>query len=282
MKTKQIVIGVLVLLILVMGLVGALFLVRQQQELRKNAAPATKVSILPPATTTNVGEEFALTVEMNTAANTVIEAELHITFDAQKLTLKSLTSGTFLPVVLAKPQINGTVGSATVTLGAQPANTPQGKGTLATLKFEAKAPGSATVSFGPGTQARGVQEGADIIVSKVPSAVVILAAFALTQTSTEQVTSTPTPTPTQTGGSGGGTGGTQATSTPTPTTNTGSGGGQKVGTGGTASSPTPTKNLVTTAPTVTSELPVSGVGMPTVLASMVGVLVLLLGIVLAL
>lgn len=255
--TKKVVIGIVIFAILATGMVAALFLIRQQQELRKKAAPATTVSILPQTTTTRVGEELTLTVEMNTSTNTVVAADVQITFDATKLTLKAFTPSTFLPVVVAAPQVNNTTGSATVTLSTQPANPPQGTGTLATLKFEAKAAGTVNVSLGPATRATGIQEGTDIVVARNGSSVTILAAAGATLV--------PTPVPTTTPG----------TPTPTPTSAAAAGGAA------TTPTPTPTKKPATSAAAATSGAqPVAGVALPTVGLLVGGMLVIMLGVLL--
>lgn len=258
MSRKKIILGILVFVILAAGLVGGLFLLRQQQEIRKKAAPATTISILPATTTARVGEDFDLTVEMDTKTNTSTAADIQIAYDTAKLTLKSLTPSTFLPVVLVAPQVNNTTGSATVTLGTQPANPPQGKGTLATLRFTPKTAGTVNVSLGPATRATGIQEGTDIIVARNGSSVTILAAAGATPTPTPVPTTTPaTPTP-----------------TPIPTLAAGAGGAA-------TSTPTPTKKPATSSAAATSGAqPVAGVALPTVGLLVGGMLVIMLGVLL--
>ncbi|MBI2267994.1 MAG: hypothetical protein HYU80_00935 [Candidatus Blackburnbacteria bacterium] len=280
---KKIIIGIVIFIILALGLVAGLFLVQRQQEMRKKAAPASTLSILPPTNTIKVGDEIDLSVNMNTVTNTTTGAELHITFDPQKLELKEITPGTFLPNIFVQPAIDNTTGTASVTYGAQPANPPQGEGILATLKFKGKSPGTTIVDFGTQTKGRGIGEGAstDIIVNKTGTSITILAPTPTptpttspdtTPTPTQAVGASPTPTPTQTGGSGGG--GTQTT--PTPTTKP-AGGTQ------TTSTPTPTKKATTVTPTVSGDsLPVSGTSLPTIMLAIAGAIVLFLGIALAL
>lgn len=254
---KNLIIGTIVLVLLATGLVAGLFLVQQQQELRKKAAPATTLSILPPTKTASVGDEVILTVQMNTATNTVTGAELHITFDSQKLTLKSFTPLTdLLPVVFASPQIDNTKGTASMTTSAQPANPPQGQGGLATLKFTAKAPGAATVSFAPETLATGIGEGTNVLASQNNAAITILAA-------------NPTPTPAQLSASPS----VMPSLTPIPTTT--------AGLGGRTTTPTPTPTSRSSSAT-SSATPVVGVSMPIVASLVGGLALLVLGIVLAL
>ena len=235
-------------------------LVKQQQDLRKNAAPATTLSILPPTKTANVGEEVSLTVQMNTGTNTATGAELHVTYDPQKLTLKDFTPLTeMLPVVFVSPQINNTTGTANITLSAQPANPPQGQGGLATLKFIAKAPGSATVSFTPQTLVTGIGEGTNVLASQNSASITVLApAAAALPTGTTPTTPSVAVTPTSAA----------------PTSNP---------IGGIATSPTPTSILSPTTKVASgSATPTVGVNTPILLSVLGGLALLLVGIALAL
>lgn len=257
MKVKKIVIGSIIFLVLVVGLVASLFLVKQQQELRKKAAPASTISILPPNQSVRVGSEVTLTVELDTATNTVTAADIYITFDPQKVSLQSFTPGTFLPVVLIQPQTNNTTGTASITLGTQPANPPQGTGTLATLRFKGVASGSANIALTNQTRATGIGEATDILVARNGSTLTVTSTGAPTPTQSEPVPPTGNPT---------------VTLTPTPTTRSVGG----------VTTPTPTKKAATatTKPTVatSSSLPVAGVFSYTFVAVMVGVLLFTLGI----
>ncbi|TSC89451.1 MAG: autotransporter-associated beta strand repeat-containing protein [Microgenomates group bacterium Gr01-1014_5] len=188
MSTKKIV-AIIVLFLILAGLGAGLYLMRQQQDLREKAAPATTISIKKPAKTILVGESFDVTVEVDTSTNVLSGTELEINFDKEKLTLASFSPSTLLPVELAKAQINNTAGSATISLGAQPANPPQGKGTIATLKFEAKAAGNAAITFGPNTKAAGTSEATNVIIAKNPATISILAAGGAVSPSPAQVAS---------------------------------------------------------------------------------------------
>ena len=175
---KKKIIAIIVLFLILAGLGAGLYLMRQQQDLREKAAPATTVSLIKPTKTILVGESFDVTVEVDTATNILSGAVLEVNFDKEKLTLASFSPSTLLPVELAKAQINNSSGSATISLGAQPANPPQGKGTIATLKFEAKAAGNAAITFGPNTKASGTNEAIDVIIGKNPATITILATAA--------------------------------------------------------------------------------------------------------
>lgn len=192
---RKILVSGLVLVLLLVGLGAGLLLVQRQQDIREKAAPASTLSILPPTKTVEEGEAFSLSVSINTAENVVTAAELYITYDKDKLTLESVTPGTFLPVELVRPAINNAAGTASMTFGAQPANPPQGSGVLATLNFKALSSGSARVGFGSQTQATGIDETTNVIVGMSSSNVLIAASAAPSPSPSPVVTPSPSPSP---------------------------------------------------------------------------------------
>lgn len=219
--TKKKIIAIIALFLILIGLGAGLYLMRQQQDLREKAAPATTISVKKPAKTILVGESFDATIEVDTATNTLSGAVLEINFDKEKLTLASFSPSTLLPVELAKAQINNSAGSATISLGAQPSNPPQGKGTIATLKFEAKAAGNAAITFGSNTKAAGTNEAANVIIAQNPATISILAAGGAVSPSPSAAAS---PSPSASPATGGSVGASPSPSAPV---------------GGTAASPSP-------------------------------------------
>src|SRR3989344_2567793 len=99
---KKKIIAIIVLFLILAGLGAGLYLMRQQQDLREKAAPATTVSLIKPTKTILVGESFDVTVEVDTATNILSGAVLEVNFDKEKLTLASFSPSTLLPVELAK------------------------------------------------------------------------------------------------------------------------------------------------------------------------------------
>lgn len=256
---KKVVVGILVLFLLLVGLGVGVFLVAQQQEIRKKAAPASSIAILPSTKTVNSGEEFTLSVELTTSTNEISGAELHITFDANLLTLRDFLPSTTLPTVFVSPRVDNTAGTASITLGAQPSNLFSGKDVIATLRFQAKtAGGTANVNFAPQTLATALSESQDVLVSKSGARVTVLASTV----KTSGLSTTPTPTLTSTQAQGGTTGSATAL-TPTPT---------KVATG---------SGSVSTGSAAQTQ-PVAGVSLPIVLSLAAGAFLLILGIALAL
>lgn len=238
MDKKKVIIGIVSLIILLIGVAVSVFLIRQQQDLREKASPASSVSITPATKSVMIDEPVDLAVEIDTTTNKVSAAVLEINYDPNKLKLTAFVPGAFLPNVFEEAKIDESAGKATVTLGAQPSNPPQGKGVLATLKFIAKEAGTANITFGASTKATGSTSGqkdtGDILIGRTPSRLTILA-------KNSDVVASPTPTPTT---------GTGTTPTPAASPKV-SPSASPVG-GSPAVSPSPSAN----APTVT--IPSSG------------------------
>ncbi len=208
------VIGVFVLL----GAVGAgLYLVKQNQEIRKKAAPSTSIILVPSATSVKINDTFTVDVNIDTGVNEVAGAELYVSYDASRIKATAMTAGTFLsePNVLG-PSIDNTQGSIFYSLNLAPGVLPKsGSGTLATITFQALQNGSSQIALTNETVVVAVGEnGQNVLNNKIPTTITITSA-------TNQLTSataSPTPTPT----SNPGIGGLSATASPTPPTASGS------------------------------------------------------------
>lgn len=259
---KKILVVLIILLILV-SIPLTVYLVKQRQEIRKKAAPATTLALSPANVTRNVGETFSLDLVVNTAENAISAAELYVIFDSNKLEGQSIMAGSFLPVVLVNGNISG--GLASITLGSQPNEPKQGTGILATIAFKALAltEGTSTeVQFAANTQVAGIGEQGNVLTGTTPASITILAAEptptptptpgpTVTPTPTPPPGTTPTPTPTPTPGP-------TATPTPSPTPTSGVG-------GQTTPTPTPT-------PISKTELPEAGIISPTFLLLLLSLL----------
>lgn len=249
---KKYILPLLVLVVLIGGIVATLFLVKQRQDLRKSAAPATTATLTPSASTININDTVDIKFDVNTNANGITAAELHINFDPTVFQGMSFTKGT----IFNSEIVAGTVGNGTasIILGltsttGQLAQPFRGQGTLATLKLKAiKAAAGSAITIDNGTQIAATQEGGNVISTKTDTSVTVTAdnnGVTLTPTPTPSATTTPsltgtttTPSPTGTTITPSPTGSTNPTATPTPTrtpTPTGSG-----GVGGATSTPSPT------------------------------------------
>lgn len=109
---------IITILLVLTAIPVTIFLVKQQQDIRQRAAPATDMYFEPNQTAALVGETFTLDVGMNTGQNYVAAAQVDISVDPLYLEIVSLQqSGTFLPRVLQDPLVTG--GAASIALGYQ-------------------------------------------------------------------------------------------------------------------------------------------------------------------
>lgn len=279
MSKKKIVFILIALVLTIAGIVAGVYLVRQRQEIRKKAAPATAIYFQPSTVETLVGETMELDIFVETGTNNIYSLFLEINYDsaileAKLLTFTSLLSDQLRLVNISPGKITGSAGTGR-TNGA--ANPPvSGKQKIASVSFKILSTSSSTaVSFGPETAAyTGIGEdiGANLISSTIPATITVQAqeptttptptggvvASLPTPTSTSTPTSTPnSPTPTPTPTSSGTGGVSLLTSTPMPTASTGSNNA-----GGAAATPTSTP--------IPQEVPVTGNLSPTLFLLILG------------
>lgn len=192
-------------LILLIAIPATIYLVSQNQEVRKKATPASSLYFTPATKSANVGQAFTLNLVLDPTSNLVTAAELHITFNPANLRLTSIVKGTALPTEFpafdgqspAAPVINNTNGTATYILGAQVSQPVTTASTIATLTFEALKASSSTVGFGTDTKATSTTDSTNVLISMVPSAITVTA-VGVSPTPSPTVTATPTITPTGT------------------------------------------------------------------------------------
>lgn len=184
------------------------FLVGQRQELRKKAAPATTLALLPSAITKRVNDMFAVDVQIDTGENQVISADIHIVYDPDALEAQTVTNSTLFPSILSSGVVDR--GTASITVGA-PSNAQPvtGTGTIATVRFRAIAATQTPVSirFAANTAVRSVSEGStNLLVGTRPATVTVAAdatgQFGGAASSSAGLLPTPTLLPQQASGSG--------------------------------------------------------------------------------
>lgn len=178
------------LIIISLLLVGVLplmiQLVGQRQEIRKKAAPATTLTVIPATNAKKVGDAFSIEITIDTGENQIVAAELHLSYDPAKLEAQTVTNGLLFPNILTSSTI--VAGEASITVGAQDAKRPvKGTGTVVVVKFKAiaKTDGPTAVKLSPNTFVGGLGEGAtNVLVGTTPATVTI---------SEAQLQSTPSP-----------------------------------------------------------------------------------------
>jgi len=265
---KKIVIILAIVILAIVGIAGGSYLVKQRQEIRKKAAPATTIAFQPATAEAKVGETVNFDVLVNTGTNSLAAVRLDIDYDQSVLQATSLTFSSLLPTILRPINISqpGKVtGSAGVATGTLISGTGQ---KIASLSFKvlSTAPLGTTISFGSNTLASSAtteDPNKNLIVSKNPAKIVIasLPEPTPTPTSAPAPTTIPTATPTETPT-------TLPTNTPTPTTGASTEGGI---------SPTAILTpVVTTSPQNEGEkIPITGKTVPTFLLFTSGVILIL-------
>jgi len=156
MTKKKIIVSLLLLILAVAGLIGGIYLVKQRQEIRKLAAPATTIYFSPSTKTVNVNEIVSFDILANTSENALATIRLDIAYDSTFLQPISLNFNSALLPQSLRPvdlsQSGKITGSAGVTPGSLLSGTDQ---KVATISFKtlSEAPSGTNISFGSDTSA---------------------------------------------------------------------------------------------------------------------------------
>lgn len=186
-------------IIIVVALPLTVFLVRQNQEVRSKAAPATTLSFSPTTKTVKVGDAFTLDVVIDTGGNQVYIAELYISYDPSKLEATNITYGPLFPNVPISGKVDQS-GRASITLASENPQTPAvGTGVMAKIGFTAVAVTSAPVIVKidqPDTFLGAKQEGAsNVLVGAEPARITVTSVSGSNQLAGAGLTPTPTTQP---------------------------------------------------------------------------------------
>jgi hypothetical protein len=266
---------IIVILLFLASVPLAVYLVKQRQEIRMKAAPASTLEFTPSSRTVSVGDSFTLEVVLETGENIVPAAELHITFNPAVFEATSLLAGPDLDNIYDGPIIDNGTGAAFIVVGdvQSPVN---GVGTIASITFSVVGESGQTekVDFSDETQAGAwYEEGINVLVGMTPALITVSQAEGPTATPTTATAPTATPT------TGAGPTATPTTATaPTATPTTGAG---PTSTPTTAAAPTatPTTGAGPTATLEpTSTPPTTGVSLPTLSMIWLGFLALFFGL----
>lgn len=93
MKKRKIVFIVIGAIVLIASIVAGILLVKNNQDIRERAAPATSLSIKPTTQTKDKMQDFTVQVVMDTGVNKVTGLDLDITFDPNAFSVTSITKG---------------------------------------------------------------------------------------------------------------------------------------------------------------------------------------------
>jgi hypothetical protein len=267
-KTKIIWISI-GLLFLFAGVALGVYLVSQNQNMLKKAAPATTLSISPGSQNKSAGDSFPLAVEMSTGSNQSMGFDLVINFNPQIFQVTSISAGSagsnFTQIRNSIDNNGGKILYSVYTADNSKALNGTGLTVLnisATVKSNATS-GTYNFSFDSSTAIFGYGENDNVLMGTTPGSVVVAGSTALpTATATATATATGSP-----------------TSTPKPTATT------KPTTTATASNNNSSNSITTTTtptPLATSRpLPVTGVSLPTIVFGVLGVVGLIISFAIA-
>lgn len=178
----------LVIALLAVAIPATVYLTKQRQEVRQQAAPATVLTFSPSAITKRPGETFAVDVMVDTGSNTISAAKILVDFDTTKLDATAIVPSDFLPVILSSGRTTNS--TASITLGSSPTEPKKGTGRLAEITFKAKGPtGSTQITFDNATEVAGISEQTNVLSGKGAAQVTITTSL----TQAPHVTPTPTP-----------------------------------------------------------------------------------------
>lgn len=245
-RNTKIILAVVGVLILAGGLAVGLYLVRQRQELRSKAAPATTLKVSPASQSKLPGQTVTFTVLMNTGSNSISGVDLNLTYNPDVIEVESILKGSGISAFdqITKnsfDSVSGTISYSAFTANATAAVTGP---SLEALRITGRVlddslSGSYQIAFSTTTTTSGVETGDNVLVGSTPGTLLVLAAAGAT------ATASPTGSPT-------------ASPSGTPT-----------------ASPTSTATASATATATPDELLDAGVSLPTILSAGFGALLIL-------
>lgn len=265
MKKILVVVGVLLVLAIIPV---TLFLVKQGQEVRTKATPATVLSFTPPSLSVSPGDSFNVFASISTGENLAMGVDLKISFDPSLIEVLSVEDvGFFESPQILMNTIDNTAGLISYSVGSFTGG--QGSGDIIAISFKAKSPGTASLVFAQGTAAAATDE-FDILERTIPASIVVLGDSGGDNYGFGGVGNITSPTPTLI-----------PTLSPTLTPTPGAGGL------GVTVTPSPTSSLKTTPtstpiPTISAadDIPVTGSILPTIFGLGAGLFFLLFALVL--
>jgi len=199
---KKTIIILAIIILAIAGIGGGSYLVKQRQEIRKKAVPATTITLQPATTEAEIGETVSFDILVNTGANSLAFVRLDIDYDQSALQATSLTFSSLLPKIFRSIDITSQSGKVTGSAGASTGVPISGTGQkVASLSFKvlSAAPSGTTISFGTNTLAGSAtteDKSTNLIIRKNPAKIVIAALLEPTPTPTTTPTIIPTATPT--------------------------------------------------------------------------------------
>ena len=123
-------------------LLSFLLLINPSASLAQTSSP--HLSLTPTVKEVNAGINFNVTVSVDTGGQQASGVDAVVQYDSSLLEVVSVSEGTFSPTITT---ITTTLGKVEIYGVADTGSPKTGTGTLATITFKGKAPGTAAVSF---------------------------------------------------------------------------------------------------------------------------------------
>lgn len=123
-------------------LLSFLLLINPSASLAQTSSP--HLSLTPTVKEVNTGINFNVTVSVDTGGQQASGVDAVVQYDSSLLEVVSVSEGTFFPTITT---ITTTLGKVEIYGVADTGSPKTGTGTLATITFKGKAPGTAAVSF---------------------------------------------------------------------------------------------------------------------------------------
>ncbi len=164
--------------IILLAIPISVFVVGNNQEIRKRAAPASTLSFIPTTVTKKVGDTFSLEVKLDAATNQVQNVVLRIVYDPAFLQAIDMTNGPLAPTISQSKKIDPN-GKVSISVGAKSTTQPiKGAGTIAVLTMKAIKASATPISIkftpSPDTTANAIGEpNKDVLVGRSPASVTI-------------------------------------------------------------------------------------------------------------
>jgi hypothetical protein len=259
-KTNKYLLAIAVVVVLILGLVAAIFLAQRNQNIKERASTPTgiaKVRLSPTTKTIEVGDEFESVIYFDTGGRAIsaITVQLSYTYTGNEPPISTddlieidsslvLDSSWNFPIKTVTSQNGTTIIKIGGYNNSDSGFTSTGEQSLATLTFKGESSGSINVTFDSSVSKIAQKQGSqDILLTPASSGVYTVSGSTTTATATATSTSSATPSGT-------------ASTTPTSTSTT-----NGTGTSGSTITPQP--------------VPQSGISLPSTLGIILGTMLVI-------
>ena len=164
---KKKVVFFVLLTVLAISTIGLSLLANNSLDIRGRAAnTGSQISMLPASKSVILGEEFIVSVSLNTGPDKVSAVDLKISYDPTALLLSDFVIKDPLPHTLSPFKDNPQTGLVSVVLAADPTMPFFGNGIIGTFKVKVINPKKTGILFTANTKASAIGKQADSLIQK--------------------------------------------------------------------------------------------------------------------